>query len=126
MDEADTTCWTYHCQDGPAYIYNGPSDPPTEDGVACMNDALASGKTAFAGYGRDKFNPWSTTYTYMFAVDHEVHVFTSFAEGPEDPQGFEELSGCNGPFRVGPAICGYMDRAPPYGPISVFAPTACP
>lgn len=125
LDQADKQCWAYHCLDGPEFG-TGHRGPSTDEGVACMNDALASGELAVTSWGIDHFNPWSTDYTYQFTIDHEVHIFTSFANGPEAPTDYREVQTCSGPFRAGPTVCGYLDSSAPNGWVDIVAPTGCP
>lgn len=108
MAEADISCWSHHCPDGPGAHYTLPS-VPTEEGVACMNDALTSGARAVSSWSVDSFNPWGTANTYVFTVDHEVRSFTSYENGPNPPEDFQEAPSCDGPFRIGPGICAAID-----------------
>jgi hypothetical protein len=111
--DAEVTCWTYHCDDGP-YASNGAPTMSTDEGVSCMNDALASGKLAVASWSTDNFRFDSTANTYMFTVDHQVLVFTSTQHGP-DLGNFQEQPSCSGPFRTGPYICSYSSSGSAMG-----------
>lgn len=123
--EADIECWQYFCDDGPGARFPLPS-VPTEDGVACMNEALVTGARAIASWGDYDYNHYLTTTTYVFTVDGEVRVFTSQKIGP-DPRDVSESPPCGGPFRVGAAICSAMVATPPYYvPVHALAWDGCP
>jgi hypothetical protein len=93
------SCWKwFSCENGGQSACAGPATP-VADGVACMNDAVASGDTAMASWGVDIFNPWETREIYLFAIDHEVRAFLSIAPGP-DPARVREIHGCTAPLTV--------------------------
>jgi hypothetical protein len=127
LTQADITCWSHHCEDGPGARYPYPSIS-TERGVSCMNDALASGESAVALWSIDRFNPWSTSFAYVLTVDHEVRVFTASAEGSDPPENFRESPSCVGPFRIGPGICAAWDPANPgyFVEVNAIAWDGCP
>ena len=119
LAEADIECWKHTCQDGPGAYFPKPS-VPTEEGVACMNDALASGARAVSRWSIDVFNPWSTRYTYLFTIDHQVEVVTAIQHGVDAVEVDESVT-CSGPFRLGPSICSARDLDSPSGFIPVNA-----
>lgn len=123
---SDTVCWNHWCTGGPGSTYYPPRIP-VEQGVACMNDALASGARAMAWWGAD--SP-STGYdgngTYYFTVDHQVEVFTSHQDGI-DPFEFDESPSCTGPFVIGPDFCAAMDpNGPGFISVKSIAVNGCP
>src|SRR5262249_12831978 len=122
--EADMNCWSYHCNDGPTT--GSPPAISIDYGVACMNEALASGASAMASMEIDVFNPWSTKYTWVFTVDHEVKVFTAFQRATEPLEDFRELPSCSGPFRVGPQICFAYDNTRGLIQVDGLAWDGCP
>ena len=93
---------------------------PTEEGVACMNDALVIGSRAMSVWGEEDFNTNTEGTTYVFTVDHQVTVFTSFQEGDYPPD-VRESARCNGPFRIGPVVCKAIDSVNPLHFIDVNA-----
>jgi hypothetical protein len=119
-------CWSHFCKGGPHSQFPLPT-VSTDDGVACMNDALASGAHAESWWAVEDSEGYRTSYTHVFAFDHVVTVFTSDQYLSDPPVGFKEQSGCAGPFRVGPSICvagplqggGYID-------VNALAWESCP
>jgi hypothetical protein len=124
--DADVDCWHYSCDDGPGALYPVLTIP-TEQGVACLNDALASGARAMAAWSIYQFNPWGTRLRYVFTVDHEIKVFTGYAVANDEPE-FTEWPTCTGPFRIGIDVCAARDPAHPGQFVSVqdIAWTGCP
>jgi hypothetical protein len=74
------------------------------DTVACMNDSLTQGGRAQVDT-LSKDSRGFDVRTYIFTVDHEVHVFESYpngTEGNEEPRASEQPT-CAGPFRGTPS-----------------------
>ena len=119
--QADVQCWHHVCQRGPGSGYPEP-EAPTDVGVACMNDALATGTRAAASWGIHEYGHFSgtETLTYLFTVDREVRMFSmSITYVDHDPPDVhvEELPTCAGPVRIGPEFCKY--RPDPHNPESL-------
>lgn len=132
--EADIQCWRHVCMHGPGAGHPEP-EVPTEDGVACMNDALATGARAAASWGIHEYNLISgtQTQTYLFIVDHEVRRFSMrirYSDADDDPPDVhvEELPTCAGPVRIGPEFCTYRSPDPdgPDLPVNALAVDGCP
>ena len=102
-DQTQLTCWRYFSCENGGQTACPPPATPVADGVACMNDAIATGKTAMAAWGRDTFNPWERRESYVFAIDHGIRVFTSVTPGV-DPTEVTELHGCTPPFAASPGM----------------------
>jgi hypothetical protein len=70
------------------------------DTVACMNDSLTRGDRAQVDTLSKDAHGFSVR-TYLFTVDHEVHVFESYPSGSEsnDEPYASEKPTCAGPFR---------------------------
>jgi hypothetical protein len=127
--DADIVCWEYNgCAAkggyGPA---TSPPSVPIEQGVTCMNDALASGARAVASWGTADFAANTLTGTYVFTVDHQIKVF-ELDTFSIDPTEYYERPSCTGPFRVDPdAICGVTDTGPGHLiPVNALAWDGCP
>jgi hypothetical protein len=127
--KADATiCWHHWCTGGPGSTFYRPQIP-IEQGVPCMNDALASGALALAWWGVD--NPvtgYDGRGTYYFTVDRQVDVFTSYEADPGSHEEIDVSPSCTGPFVIGPGFCAAMDPDTPGGIVSVerIAVNGCP
>jgi len=115
--EAETVCWQFTCQ---AVLSPPPPDVPIEQGLACMNDALATGARAMASWAyEDSLN--FTEQIVVFTIDHRVKVFYSYPEGNDGgPARVIEHPTCMGPFTISTrSICGIRDSNG--GSTSVYA-----
>jgi hypothetical protein len=131
--EADTQCWHHLCLQGPG---DGDLKPraPTEEGVACMNDALATGARAAASWGVFDYSltHGTQTRTHLFTIEHEVRMFSTriiSSENHPPEVHVEELPSCDGPVRIGPEFCMYRTGdpdGPEYLPINALAVDGCP
>jgi hypothetical protein len=95
--DTDIVCWEYSCGDG-----TRPPPPPSvaiEDGLTCMNDALASGQRAMAAWAVEDFGAYTDDQMFVFTMDHQVRVFKSHQYGEESPS-LHESPSCDGPFRI--------------------------
>jgi len=109
--ESDIKCWSYF---GCPYAGSMGSPPrvPVEQGVSCMNDALASGARAMASWGENDFHTDTENDTFVFTIDHQVKVVTSSALGP-DPAEITAAPSCAGPFRIDQGFCGIVSDGAP-------------
>jgi hypothetical protein len=104
--EANIECWSYYCPGREPGLPTSSID----ERLSCMNDALTSGARAKASWTVERIDGYTYDGMRVFTVDHQVKVFTvhGFAD---DPPEYVERRACNGPFKVGPDICGYGSQA---------------
>lgn len=123
--DADVACWEYF---GCASRYGQGTAPSIaiEQGVACMNDALASGVRATASWGvADAADDYGFRKTFVFTVDQQVKVFKSYQYAGGTPDVQEEPS-CTGPFRIAEqSLCGYISAGFPVA-VNALAWDGCP
>jgi len=83
-----------------------------------MNDALAGGETAMAGWGVGHFNPWGSDSTFVFTIDHHVQIFTQHQTADDAPDPPVLKTCATATFIVGPSFCGVLDPQTG-GPVSI-------
>ncbi len=116
-------CWQYNdCATTPI---GGLPLVPIDQGISCMNDALASGTRAVASW--IYVDPSGAIVThYVFTVDHEASVFES-VELDAGPVRWTEQDSCTGPFVLaGLAICPAYDEQGFIVSTFPIATTGCP
>lgn len=72
-----------------------------------MNDAVARGITAMSSTEHYAYDPYTTDYTYVFTVDHEVKVITGHKYGENEVE-YRAVRTCDGAFTVRERVCSQL------------------